>query len=147
MIGWASRCLVAATIILFASGARADVALPKDSGRIQLAQAGVPSAAPDLPAQIPQAASRLSTTRVPADGESAALLEVQVPGRFSLRAQSSAGVSLQLIDMATGPGDVAGAGGARDGRIDVLLDKGTYKLRTAGAAGAAGEASLSSLPR
>ncbi|MGZ5842846.1 MAG: hypothetical protein ACXWJ8_13060, partial [Xanthobacteraceae bacterium] len=145
MIASASRCLITATLVLFASGARADVMSPNDTGRIRLAQAGVPPAAAQLPVERPQAAATLRTTRVPADREGAVLLDVQVGGRFSLRAQSSAGVALQLIDMATGPGDVAGAAGARDGRIDVLLDKGTYKIRTTGATGASGEASLSSL--
>jgi hypothetical protein len=153
MIASASRCLIASTLILFASGARADFisrdAASTDSGRIRLAQAGnspqVADQAAALPVGRPQAAATLNTTRVPADGDGAALLEVQVPGRFSLRAQSPAGVALQLIDMATGPDDVAGAAGARDGRIDVLLDKGTYKIRTTGAKGSTGEATLSSL--
>jgi hypothetical protein len=149
MIGSAPRCLITATLILFASGARADILskdiVSTDSGRIRLAQAGDPPAATALPVQRPQAASTLNTTSVPAGRDGAALLQVQVPGRFSLRAQSAAGVALQLIDMATGPGDVAGAAGARDGRIDVLLDKGTYKIRTTGAASATGAATLSSL--
>src|SRR5262249_39184794 len=108
--------------------------------------AGDQAAAPALPTERPAAASTLSDTRIPADRDGAALLEVQVPGRFSLRAKSATGVALQLIDMATGPGEVAGTAGTRDGRIDVLLDKGPYKLRTSGAAGATGEATLSSLP-
>src|SRR5436853_301266 len=111
---------------------------------IILSASGIFSAAlaQDLPVERPVAAATLSNTRVPAEREADTLLHVQVAGRFSLRAQSPAGVSLQLVDMATGPGEVSGAAGTRDGRIDVLLDKGTYKLRSAGAAGATGQATL-----
>jgi hypothetical protein len=57
-------------------------------------------------------------------------------GRFAIHAESKTGVALQLVDMITGPGNVAGEPGGRDGRLDVLLDKGVYKLRSFGAAGA-----------
>src|SRR3954451_5419630 len=143
MTGAGLRCLIATAITLFTCGTY-DAASSRESGKFRLAQSA-PAPAAEMPVRRPQAASTLSTTRVAADRDGAALLEVQVPGRFSLRTQSATGVALQLIDMATGPGDVAGAPGARDGRTDVLLDKGTYKIRTTGAAGAAGEATLSSL--
>lgn len=145
MTGPGFRRLSALTIVLLASGAHADVVSPEARGKIQLAAVGDPPAAPELPVQRPEAASALSNAQVPADRDSDTLLEVKVPGRFSLRAQSPTGVSLQLVDMATGPGDVAGAAGTRDGRIDVLLDKGTYKLRSSGAAGATGQAALTAL--
>src|SRR3954454_23567821 len=128
MIASRSSRLFSVTIILFASGIYDALS------------------AQDLPAERPVAAATLSKTRVSAISETDTLLEVQVAGRFSLRTQSAAGVSLQLVDMATGPGDVSGAAGTRDGRIDVLLDRGTYKLRSAGAAGATGQAELSVLP-
>ena len=51
-------------------------------------------------------------------------------------------VAIQIVDMMTGPGDSAGAAGAKDGRIDALLDKGVYKLRTTGAKGATQPAAL-----
>ena len=140
------RRLIALTMVLFASGTQADAVSAQTRGTIRLAAAGDPPDPSALPAQRPDAASTLSSTSVPADRASDVLLEVQVPGRFSLRAQSPTGVSLQLIDMATGPGDVAGAAGTRGGRTDVLLDKGTYKLRLTGASGAAGQATLASLP-
>src|ERR1700716_753286 len=65
MIASASRCLITATLILFASGARADVASPNvpsptNSSRIQLAQAGNPPQAAELPTGRPQAAATLS---------------------------------------------------------------------------------------
>jgi hypothetical protein len=141
-----SRCLIAFTMLLLASAAHADAASPEASGIIHLAAAGDRPAVPVLPAQRPEPASALSRTRIPAARESDTLLDVKVPGRFSVRAQSSNGVALQLVDMIAGPGDVAGAAGSRDGRIDILLDKGTYKLHSTGAAGATGEATLSALP-
>src|SRR5262249_2730204 len=63
-------------------------------------------------------------------------------GRFVMRAESRTGVALQLVDMIAGPGDVVGEPGVRDGRLDVLLDKGVYKLRSFGIKGAAGEAKI-----
>ncbi|MBR0655762.1 hypothetical protein [Plastoroseomonas arctica] len=48
--------------------------------------------------------------------------------------------------MASGPGAWAGAPGVEDGRLDVLLDTGAYKLRTAGAPGATDTARLTIEP-
>ncbi len=45
-------------------------------------------------------------------------------------AHSKSGTGLQLVDMMTGPSEVSGEAGVRDGRMDVLLDAGTYRLRT-----------------
>ena len=83
---------------------------------------------------------------MPAAGEGQALLTVEVPGRFSIRAQSKTGVALQLVDMISGPGERAGDPGSRDGRLDVLLDKGVYKIRTFGAEKAPGTAKLTVSP-
>ncbi|MFZ4533585.1 MAG: lysozyme inhibitor LprI family protein, partial [Alsobacter sp.] len=103
-------------------------------------------AVPPLP-QVPAGAgAALSRPSVPAGAAADALLSVTEAGRFVLRAESTTGVALQLVDMATGPGDIAGEAGQRDGRLDVLLDRGTYKLRSTGAAGAPGEAKLSVVP-
>ncbi len=48
--------------------------------------------------------------------------------------------------MIAGPLDSAGAAGLRDGRIDVLLDKGVYKLRIGAVKGANGVAALTAQP-
>ena len=48
--------------------------------------------------------------------------------------------------MMTGPGEISGKAGVRDGRLDLLLDRGVYKLHSIGAAGATGEAKLSVTP-
>ncbi|MBV9076249.1 MAG: DUF1311 domain-containing protein [Methylobacteriaceae bacterium] len=97
---------------------------------------------PALPPRDPDPAARLDRDAVAAAGRSDALLTVTSPGRFAIRAESRTGVSLQLVDMIAGPGDEAGAPGVKDGRVDALLDRGTYKLRVTGAAKAEGEAKL-----
>jgi uncharacterized protein len=102
----------------------------------------VMAAAPALPPLPPEPAAHLSGTAVSASAAGQVLLTVDVAGRFAIRAESKTGVALQLIDMITGPGTVAGEAGVRDGRLDVLLDTGVYKLRSFGAPGATGEAQL-----
>ena len=99
-----------------------------------------------LPAGPPPGIASLARTSVPAAGESSTLLNVERPGRFTIRASSKTGVALQLVDMIAGPGDLAGDAGGKDGRLDLLLDKGVYKLRTFGAPVAAGDASLTVTP-
>jgi uncharacterized protein len=107
----------------------------------------LPAAAPlpvpaGLAGTVPAAEASLSRAAVPAAGRSDVLVRVAQPGRFAIRAESRTGVALQLVDMMTGPGDQAGERGVADGRLDVLLDSGTYKLRAFGAEGASGEARL-----
>ncbi|PNG27193.1 hypothetical protein CR492_03635 [Methylocella silvestris] len=99
-------------------------------------------AASALPPGPADPAGSLSRASVSAATDDSVLLTVETPGRFSLRAQSGSGVALQLVDMMTGPGAIAGKAGADDGRLDVLLDRGVYKLRSFGAKGADGEAKL-----
>jgi hypothetical protein len=100
-----------------------------------------------LPAAAnPPAAASLASATLPAQEETATLLHVQAPGRFALVAHGASGAALQLVDMLSGPGDMAGEPGAQDGRIDALLDRGTYKLRVFSAAKAKGNVALSVLP-
>ena len=97
-------------------------------------------------ADPPPPAAALAATSLPAREEGATLLNVQAPGRFALVARSATGAALQLVDMLTGPGELAGEAGAQDGRIDALLDSGTYKLRVFAAPNATGNIALSVLP-
>ncbi len=100
-----------------------------------------------LPPVPPDPSARLSQSSVSAAAaDETALLTVETPGRFSIRAQSGGGVELQLVDMMMGPGEVSGKAGVRDGRLDVLLDRGVYRLHSLGAAGATGDAKLSVTP-
>jgi hypothetical protein len=101
-------------------------------------------AAEPLPPAPADPAGRLSRDSLPAAGEGEAMLTVTAPGRFALRAESRSGVALSLVDMIAGPGEPAGEAGARDGRLDLLLDTGTYKVRTSGAERAPGAAAPAS---
>ncbi len=104
-----------------------------------------PRAATGLP-PIATAAAALERDRFPTAGETDISLHVSKPGRFAIRATSPTGTALQLVDMLTGPGERQGWPGKQDGRIDVLLDTGTYKLRAFGDPAAAGETTLSLTP-
>ena len=112
----------------------------------------VPSRRPDLhserppprllPSPLSQPPPRLERARFPSAGETDVLLRVTAPGRFAIRAQSPTGTAIQLVDMLTGPGDRAGWPGKQDGRIDALLDTGTYRLRAFGDPSATGDTNL-----
>ncbi len=98
------------------------------------------------PAAPPAAAATVDQDKFPTAGQHDTLLHVLQPGRFSIRVRSRSGVAIQLVDMLTGPSDLSGEAGATDGRLDALLDVGTYKLRLFGAKGAEGEAALTVAP-
>src|SRR6516162_8679521 len=102
------------------------------------------AAAPAM-AETAPAAATLDGRTLPTAGEHATLLRVTSAGRFAIKAASPTGTALQLVDMLTGPSDLAGEACAVDGRIDQLLDAGTYKLRLFGAAKAQGETRISVL--
>jgi hypothetical protein len=109
--------------------------------------AGVPAVAQTTAANAPPVAeAALDQDRLPTAGEHATLLRVTRAGRFAIKAESPTGTALQLVDMLTGPSELAGEAGTGDGRIDQLLDAGTYKLRLFGAPGAQGETRLSVVP-
>ncbi|HEX8663827.1 MAG TPA: lysozyme inhibitor LprI family protein, partial [Beijerinckiaceae bacterium] len=99
-----------------------------------------------LPAVVNEPAARLSRDAVAPGGPTDVLLQVSSPGRFAVRAESATGTALQLVDMIEGPGEIAGDAGVRDGRLDVLLDVGTYKVRTLRDPKATGESKLAVLP-
>ena len=110
-------------------------------------QAAVPDQAVPAASEAPPApVGRLEASSVPAAVEADTLLHVTVPGRFTVAAHSPAGAGLQLVDMMTGPSETAGAAGAQDGRLDRLLDVGTYKLRVFSAPGATGDVHLAVTP-
>lgn len=94
----------------------------------------------------PDAAATIDQDKFPTAGQHDTLLHVLQPGRFSIRVRSQSGVALQLVDMLTGPSEPSGEAGATDGRLDALLDVGTYKLRLFGAKAAEGEVALSVAP-
>lgn len=115
---------------------------PQQVAQAQPAPAQPQAASQPRPTSVAAPATRVEPASVPADRAASALVTVPTPGRYSLRAESATGVAIQIVDMMAGPGDYSGAAGAKDGRLDVLLDKGVYKLRTMGAQGATKPATL-----
>jgi hypothetical protein len=99
-----------------------------------------------LRAAAAPAAASLDKNRFPAASPSETLLHVGSPGRFAISAHSASGTALDLVDMITGPTPEAGTPGSLDGRLDALLDTGTYKIRLHPAAGAQGDVQLSVAP-
>jgi hypothetical protein len=83
---------------------------------------------------------------LPAAGRSSAILTVPAAGRYAITATSATGTALQLVDRQAGPGGISGAAGERDGRVDRLLERGTYQLVTRGPEKAGGEVVLAARP-
>lgn len=79
---------------------------------------------------------------LPAAGEQQAVLTVGEFGRYAVWAESREGVALQLADRMVGPGPAAGRAGGEDGRLDVFLDAGDFRLITEGDTAARGEVHL-----
>src|SRR5262245_31839380 len=84
---------------------------------ISLSAAALTAAAPALPPAAPEPSARLSGATLSAAADGQVLLTVEASGRFAIRAESKTGVALQLVDMITGPGDVAGEPGGGDVRL------------------------------
>jgi len=95
---------------------------------------------------VPNPEAALDRASLPAAERMETKLRVTQPGRFAITAKSSTGVALQLVDMLTGPSETMGLAGQTDGRVDALLDVGTYKLRAFAAPGATGDVQLSVIP-
>lgn len=83
-----------------------------------------------------------TTREVPAAGRQAQVFEVPSVGRYAVRVESDVGVALSLIDRMAGPLGNAGAAGSEDGRVDLILDRGSYKAVTTGPDDAEGNARL-----
>jgi uncharacterized protein YecT (DUF1311 family) len=122
-------------------------AAPPPAGTLQTAGAPGRPADPAVPQGLtPPGAATLGQASAPAAEHGETLLHVTSAGRFTIAAKSPSGAALQLVDVMTGPSDVAGAPGSQDGRIDALLDAGTYKVRVMSAKGATGAVALTVTP-
>ncbi len=88
------------------------------------------------------AADTLSPDTLPSSGQGHADLSVDDFGRYSILAQSTEGVAIQLVDRMAGPGARSGLAGERDGRLDAFLSRGEYRVLTEGAPDATGEVRL-----
>ncbi len=72
----------------------------------------------------------LDQDALPATGKQETLVHAPGFGRYALLATSRQGTALQLVDRMAGPGPLAGVPGTEDGRLDLFLDRGSYKLIT-----------------
>jgi hypothetical protein len=124
-----------------ASGAR-PVFLFRRKGTIAAALAASLAAAVAVAQAPPKAKATLSRTSVPAAGRQEAIVKVSAFGYYALTVASSQGTSLQLVDRMAGPGLQSGEAGTKDGRLDLFLDRGEYKLIALGHEKASGNARL-----
>jgi hypothetical protein len=98
------------------------------------------------PDTAPPANAALDQTRLAAAEHAETMLRVTSAGRFAITAKSASGTAIQLIDILTGPGGIAGIPGVQDGRLDALLDVGVYKLRVTSDQASTGAVTLSVTP-
>ena len=91
-------------------------------------------------------AAALDRDNLPAAGTHSAILTVTRFGRYAIRVKSEQGTALQLVDRMAGPGDPDGEPGVRDGRLDVFLERGEYKILSRGHRAATGTVRLSVEP-
>ncbi len=92
-------------------------------------QAKEPASAP---ASVPPSAARLGKSTLPAAGRSATTCTISRFGRYAVSVESKNGTALRIVDRMAGPGELAGKVGEEDGRLDVFLDQGEYRVLTFG---------------
>ncbi len=78
----------------------------------------------------------------PAAGQHETLLHIEKAGRYSIQVHSQQGSRVELVDRMAGPMASAGQVGKQDGRVDIFLDRGTYKIRLSSHPKAQGELTL-----
>ncbi len=93
-----------------------------------------------------QKTATLSRARFTARGMNEAELDVSVAGRYALMAKSQQGARVQIVDRMAGPAEADGEVGGRDGRLDLFLDSGRYKVLITSPAQGKGEVSLDVRP-
>ncbi len=76
----------------------------------------------------PPAPCFLDKTQFEAKGLNETLLSVKKFGRCAITAKSAQGTSIQLVDKMLGPLENDGVPGGRDGRLDCILDAGSYQI-------------------
>ena len=73
-------------------------------------------------------ALKISPHELPAQGEQESLLQVERFGYYNLWLKSPRGSTLQIIDRVEGPGEIRGKIDKEDGRLDLFLERGEYRL-------------------
>lgn len=87
--------------------------------------------------------ARIDPAAVAARGNQSALLTLKAFGRFAITVTSTQGVALQSLDRMAGAGPIVGEPGKQDGRLDLFLDRGEYKILTHASSKGSGQAKLS----
>ena len=77
---------------------------------------------------IVSAAEQVFETTFPGKGRHTFTFTIKIWGRYSIQAFNAEGTSLQLVDKKSGPGPTDGIPGEKNGRLDLLLEEGEYKL-------------------
>ncbi|MDA8017986.1 MAG: hypothetical protein MPN21_11115 [Thermoanaerobaculia bacterium] len=88
---------------------------------------------PELAAQTRPPGNELGVATIedsvlPAEGRQATIFRVPSFGRWSVALASERGVALQLVDRVNGPSEIVGVPGEVDGRLDLFLDRGDYRV-------------------
>jgi hypothetical protein len=135
-----SRALVACGFVLATTSGALSCTPPAVAQEATAASPALP--APAVPLATAASGPSLDRALVPARGRQTANLQVPAFGRYAIRVESRQGTALQLVDRMAGPGGVAGRPGESDGRLDVFLDRGEYRLVTVGHRSASGDAKL-----
>jgi len=99
-------------------------------------------ASPSSPAPVDPLPASLSSQELSAQGRQESILTITKFGRYSVTVKSDQGTGLQLIDRMAGPGEITGSAGEKDGRLDLFLERGKYKIVTHGHERASGSAHL-----
>jgi len=99
--------------------------------------ASPPVSPPTAPPDVPRIT--LGAAEVPATGAQSTLLTVDRFGRYSVRVESSQGSSVEVIDRMAGSLGAAGEAGRENGRLDLFLDRGQYKIAIRSAAKGTGK--------
>jgi len=98
--------------------------------------------APAISAEQEAPSARIEPATVAAQGNQSAILTLKSFGRYAVTVTSSQGVALQSVDRMAGAGPLVGEAGKQDGRLDLFLDRGEYKILTHAAAKGSGQAKL-----
>jgi hypothetical protein len=101
------------------------------------------SISPSIAAEQDAGIARINPASVPAHGKQSALLTLKSFGRYAITIASSQGVALQSLDRMAGAGPIVGEAGKQDGRLDLFLDRGEYKILTYASVKGSGQAKLS----
>jgi uncharacterized protein len=124
---WLHNRLTACDVPSAQDGAPPDESLPclLDLYRERMQALGGTAPAPR---EVHPAAAAASAAALSADlGRDEKVFTVDRAGRFAVRLESKVGAALEVIDRMAGPSPVAGEPGKQDGRLDLLLDRGSYK--------------------